>query len=55
MKERRVKIKNITYHHRNNMPYFDMSAKSNYNIEQPFKTLARLLAKYVVSVWSSRV
>ena len=45
MKERRVKAKNITYHQRKNMPYFDISAKSNYNFEKPFRWLARTLAK----------
>ena len=43
MKERRVRIKNITYHQRKNMPYFDISAKSNYNFEKPFRWLARTL------------
>ncbi|KAK8791085.1 hypothetical protein WA158_005716 [Blastocystis sp. Blastoise] len=45
MKERRVKVKNITFHHRHNMPYFDLSAKSNYNLEQPFRWLARKLVQ----------
>ena len=45
MKERRVKAKHITYHQRKNMPYFDISAKSNYNFEKPFRWLARTLAK----------
>ena len=40
-----MKAKNITYHQRKNMPYFDISAKSNYNFEKPFRWLARTLAK----------
>lgn len=43
MKERRVKTKAITFHQRKNMPYFDISAKSNYNFEKPFRWLARKL------------
>ncbi len=45
MKERRVKTKNITFHQRKNMPYYDISAKSNYNFEKPFRWLARKLTK----------
>jgi GTP-binding nuclear protein Ran len=30
--QRRVKPKQITFHRRKNLPYFDISAKSNYNL-----------------------
>ena len=45
MKERRVKTKMINFHQRKNMPYFDISAKSNYNFEKPFRWLARKLTQ----------
>ena len=45
MKERRVKTKMINFHQRKNMPYFDISAKSNFNFEKPFRWLARKLTQ----------
>merc|ERR1712166_1488118 len=36
MKDRKVKPKQITFHRKKNIQYFDISAKSNYNFEKPF-------------------
>ena len=43
-KDRKVKAKQITYHRRHNLQYFDVSAKSNYQFEKPFLWLARRLS-----------
>jgi len=43
IKERVVKPKNITFHRRKNLQYYDISARSNYNYEKPFLYLARKL------------
>mmetsp|Transcript_23850 Transcript_23850/g.32568 ORF Transcript_23850/g.32568 Transcript_23850/m.32568 type:complete len:217 (-) Transcript_23850:206-856(-) len=43
VKDREVKPKQITYHRKKNLQYFDLSAKSNYNFEKPFLWLARKL------------
>ena len=44
VKDRKLKQKSITFHRKNNMPYYDMSARSNYNFEKPFLFLARRLS-----------
>ena len=44
VKDRKVKAKQITYHRRHNLQYFDVSAKSNYQFEKPFLWLARRLS-----------
>ena len=44
VKERKVKAKQITFHRKKNLQYYDISAKSNYNFEKPFLYLARKLA-----------
>ena len=44
MKDRKVKAKALTYHRKKNLQYYDISAKSNYNFEKPFLSLARKLA-----------
>jgi GTP-binding nuclear protein Ran len=44
MKERKVKAKQITFHRKKNLQYYDISAKSNYNFEKPFLWLARKLS-----------
>lgn len=44
VKERKVKARNITYHRKRNLQYYDLSAKSNYNFEKPFLWLAKSLA-----------
>jgi hypothetical protein len=38
-----VKAKQITFHRKKNLQYYDISAKSNYNFEKPFLWLARKL------------
>jgi GTP-binding nuclear protein Ran len=44
LKDRKVKAKQITFHRkRNQLQYYDISAKSNYNFEKPFLWLARKL------------
>jgi len=43
VKDRKVKAKNITFHRKKNLQYYDISAKSNYNFEKPFVFLARKL------------
>ena len=44
IKDRKVKPKQITFHRKKNLQYYDISAKSNYNYEKPFLWLARKLA-----------
>jgi len=44
VKDRKVKAKQILFHRKKNLQYFDISAKSNYNFEKPFLYLARKLA-----------
>ena len=41
IKERKVKAKQVTFHRKKNLPYYDISAKSNYHFEKPFLWLAR--------------
>ncbi|KAF3445378.1 hypothetical protein FNV43_RR10554 [Rhamnella rubrinervis] len=41
---RQVKAKQVTFHRKKNLQYYEISAKSNYNIEKPFLYLARKLA-----------
>jgi len=43
VKDRKVKAKQITFHRKKNLQYYDISAKSNYNFEKPFLWLARKL------------
>merc|ERR1719478_1386940 len=43
VKERQVKAKNIQFHRKRNLQYYDLSARSNYNFEKPFLWLARRL------------
>jgi len=43
VKDRKVKAKNITFHRKKNLQYYDISARSNYNFEKPFLYLARKL------------
>lgn len=47
VKDRKVKAKQITFHRKKNLQYFDISAKSNYQFEKPFLWLARKLVGYV--------
>jgi hypothetical protein len=41
--DRKVKPREITFHRKKNLQYYDISAKSNYNFEKPFLYLARKL------------
>ena len=45
VKDRKVKNKQIVFHRGKDMKYYDISAKSNYQIERPFVALLRQLAK----------
>jgi GTP-binding nuclear protein Ran len=45
IKDRKVKAKNITFHRKKNLQYYDISARSNYNFEKPFLYLARKLVR----------
>merc|ERR1719414_2808044 len=45
IKERKVKAKQITFHRKKNLQYYDISAKSNYNFEKPFLWLARKVCR----------
>jgi len=40
-KDRKVKPKDIFFHRKKNLQYYDISAKSNYNFEKPFLYIAR--------------
>jgi len=42
-KDRKVKPKDIFFHRKKNLQYYDISAKSNYNFEKPFLHIARKL------------
>jgi len=42
-KDRKVKLKQITFHRKKNLQYCDVSAKSNYNFEKPFVWLLQKL------------
>jgi GTP-binding nuclear protein Ran len=44
LKERKVTAKQITFHRKKNLQYYDMSAKMNYNLEKPFLYLIRKLS-----------
>jgi len=44
VKDRQVKAKNIQFHRKKNLQYYDLSARSNYNFEKPFLWLARRLS-----------
>jgi GTP-binding nuclear protein Ran len=43
VKDRKVKAEQITFHRRRGLPYFDVSAKSNYQFDKPFIWLLRRL------------
>jgi len=43
VKDRKVKIKQIQFHRKKGLQYFEVSAKSNYQFEKPFLWLARQL------------
>lgn len=43
IKDRHVKPKDINFHRKKNLQYYDVSCKSNYNLEKPFLWLLRRL------------
>ncbi|GFP95486.1 GTP-binding nuclear protein Ran-3, partial [Phtheirospermum japonicum] len=43
IKNKQVKAKQVTFHKKKNLQYFEISSKSNYNYEKPFMYLARKL------------
>jgi len=43
IKDRKVKARQVVFHRKRNLPYYDISAKSNYNYEKPFLWLSRKL------------
>merc|ERR1712196_684606 len=45
VKDRKVKAKQINFHRKKNLPYYDISAKSNYQFEKPFVKLLRSLTQ----------
>lgn len=45
VKDRKVKAKTITFHRKKEMQYYDLSVKSNYNLDKPLLWLARKLMK----------
>lgn len=42
-KDRKVKARQITFHRKRNLQYFDISAKSNFQYEKPFIWILRTL------------
>jgi GTP-binding nuclear protein Ran len=42
-KDRKVRAKDIQFHRKKNLQYYDISAKSNYNFEKPFLWICRKL------------
>eukprot|EP00768_Dysnectes_brevis_P002632 gnl/Dysnectes_brevis/194_a223_8703.p1 GENE.gnl/Dysnectes_brevis/194_a223_8703~~gnl/Dysnectes_brevis/194_a223_8703.p1 ORF type:complete len:219 (-),score=44.14 gnl/Dysnectes_brevis/194_a223_8703:34-690(-) len=45
VKERRLRSTMIDFHRQKNMPYYEVSAKSNYNFHLPFLHVSRCLAR----------
>ena len=43
VKDRKVKAKQITFHRKKGLHYYDLSAKSNYQFEKPFVAILRKL------------
>jgi GTP-binding nuclear protein Ran len=48
MKNREVKAKQVTFQRERGLPYYEISAESNYNFEKPFLYLARKLVGYIL-------
>ena len=44
VKDRKVKAKQITFHRKKNLQYYEISAKVNYNFEKPFLWITRKVA-----------
>ncbi|KAF8819167.1 GTP-binding nuclear protein ran/tc4 [Cardiosporidium cionae] len=45
VKDRQVKARQIQFHRKRNLQYYDISARSNFNFEKPFLWIARRLTK----------
>ena len=43
MKDRKVKARQINFHRKRNLQYYDVSAKSNYQYEKPFLWILKTL------------
>lgn len=43
VKDRKVKTKQINFHRKKNLQYYEISARSNYQFEKPFQWLAKKL------------
>jgi len=43
VKNRQIKAKQVTFHRKKSLQYYEVSAKSNYNFEKPFLYLAKKL------------
>ena len=52
-KDRAVKPKQITFHRKKNIQYYEISAKSNYNFEKPFIYLLRKVRHFFFFLFSS--
>jgi GTP-binding nuclear protein Ran len=44
VKERKVKAKQIIFHRKKNLKYYEISAKANHNFEKPFLWISRKLS-----------
>ncbi|BBG95459.1 RAN GTPase 3 [Prunus dulcis] len=55
VKNRQVKAKQVTFHRKKNLQYYEISAKSNYNFEKPFLYLARKLAGILICILLSHL
>ena len=47
MKNRQIKAKQVTFHRKKSLQYYEVSATSNYNFEKPFLYLAKKLVGWV--------
>lgn len=43
VQDRQVKAKNVTFHRRHNISFYEVSARASLNFEKPFRSLARIL------------
>jgi len=50
-KDRKVKPKDIQFHRKKNLQYYDISAKSNYNFEKPFLYIVKKLTGHANCVF----
>mmetsp|Transcript_10766 Transcript_10766/g.22896 ORF Transcript_10766/g.22896 Transcript_10766/m.22896 type:complete len:215 (+) Transcript_10766:151-795(+) len=54
IKDRKVKARQIVFHRKKNLQYYDLSAKENYNFDKPFLWLARKLVGDPKLVWTEQ-